>query len=223
MKKWSVDNPKAPLMERKRTAIVAAARKSFLQSGYSDASMDGIADAAGVSVKTIYGHFKDKKELFSAVMQAVCLAEGAPEGPQDEAAISARFPWFTDATEHGLVEAGKEYLRHLLSQQQLALYRVVTRDADRFPELGMQYQKDVVAGRTEILVKYLGRTARTNKWMLTSAQRTGVVYEALLRADLFEAVLHGIRFPEARVIRKHARSAATVMWRLMEAGILGAD
>jgi AcrR family transcriptional regulator len=223
MKKWSVDNPKAPLMERKRTAIVAAARKSFLQSGYSDASMDGIADAAGVSVKTIYGHFKDKKELFSAVMQAVCLAEGAPEGPQDEAAISARFPWFTDATEHGLVEAGKEYLRHLLSQQQLALYRVVTRDADRFPELGMQYQKDVVAGRTKILVKYLGRTARTNKWIVSSGQRAGVVYEALLRADLFESVLHGIRFPEPRVITKHARSAATVMWRLMAAGILGAD
>jgi AcrR family transcriptional regulator len=223
MKKWSADNPKARLMGRKRAAIVGAARERFLQSGYSDASMDGIADAAGVSVKTIYGHFKDKKELFSAVMQAACLAEGAPEGPQDEASISARFPWFTDATQHGLVEAGKEYLRHLLSQQQLALYRVVTRDADRFPELGMQYQKDVVAGRTRILVKYLGRTARTNKWMLTSAQRTGVVYEALLRADLFEAVLHGIRFPEARVIRKHARSAATVMWRLMEAGILGAD
>ena len=122
-----------------------------------------------------------------------------------------------------MAEAGKEYLRHLLSQQQLALYRVVTRDADRFPEFGMQYQKDVVAGRTEILVKYLGRTARTNKWMLTSAQRTGVVYEALLRADLFEAVLHGIRFPEPRVITKHARLAATVMWRLMAAGILGAD
>src|ERR1700724_1655032 len=29
------------------------------------------------------------------VMQAACLAEGAAEGPQDEAALSARFPWFT--------------------------------------------------------------------------------------------------------------------------------
>jgi hypothetical protein len=90
----------------------------------------------------------------------------------------------------------------------------------------MQYQKDVVAGRTEILVKYLGRTARTNKinkWIPTSAQRAGIVYEALLRADLFEVVLHGIRFPEPRVITRHARSAATVMWRLMEAGILDAD
>jgi AcrR family transcriptional regulator len=57
-------------MERKRTAIVAAAQETSLQGGYSQASMDGIADAAGVSVKTIYGHFKDKKELFSAVMHA---------------------------------------------------------------------------------------------------------------------------------------------------------
>jgi AcrR family transcriptional regulator len=50
MKKWSVDNPKAPLMGRTRRAILGAPRKSFLQSVYSDASMDGIADAAGVSV-----------------------------------------------------------------------------------------------------------------------------------------------------------------------------
>jgi hypothetical protein len=103
------------------------------------------------------------------------------------------------------------------------LCTVVTRDADRFPELGMQYQKDLVAGRTEILMKYLGRTARTNKWILTSAQRAGVVYEALLRADLFETVLHGIHSLESRVIPKQARSAANVMWRLLEAGTLGAD
>jgi AcrR family transcriptional regulator len=221
MKKWSADNPKAALMETKRAAIVAAARESFLQNGYSQASMDGIAGAAGVSVKTIYGHFKDKKELFSAVMQAVCRSQGAPQRPQDEAAIPARFPWFTDATQQGLVEAGKEYLRHLLAPEQLALYRVVTRDAHRFPDLGRQYQKDVVAGRAEIVAKYLGQVARTNKWILANTQRAGVVYEALLRAGLFEAVLHGTRSPETRVIVRHARSAASVMWRLMETGILG--
>ena len=223
MKKWSADNPKAPLMEQKRAAIVSAAQESFLESGYSQASMDAIARTAGVSVKTIYGHFENKKELFSAVMQAVCLAEGAPQGPQDEAAMAARFPWFTDVTQSGLTDGGKEYLRHLLSKEQLALYRVVTRDADRFPELGMQYQKDVVAGRAEILVKYFGRAARMNKWKLMSAQRAGLVYEALLRADLFDEVLHGIRSPEPKLITKHARSAASVMWKLMEAGVLGAD
>jgi len=56
------------------------------------------------------------------------------------------------ASQRGLVEAGKEYLRHLLSPKQLAPYRVVARDAGRFPELGLEYQKLLVTGRTEILL-----------------------------------------------------------------------
>ncbi len=85
MKQWSKENPKAPLMEQKRTAIVAAARRAFLESGYSQTSMDGIAEAAEVSVKTIYRHFENKDELFSAVMQAVCGDNGIPSGEQNGA------------------------------------------------------------------------------------------------------------------------------------------
>ena len=40
-------------MERKRAAIVAAARQAFLENGYAQASMDRIAESAEVSVKTI--------------------------------------------------------------------------------------------------------------------------------------------------------------------------
>jgi AcrR family transcriptional regulator len=71
LKIWSDDNPKAALMERKRAAIVAAARQVFLENGYAQASMDRIAESAAVSVKTIYRHFENKDELFSAVMQAM--------------------------------------------------------------------------------------------------------------------------------------------------------
>ena len=63
---WPDGNPKAALMERKRGAIVAAARQTFLENGYGQASMDRIAESAPVSVKTIYRHFKNKDELFSA-------------------------------------------------------------------------------------------------------------------------------------------------------------
>jgi hypothetical protein len=54
-------------------------------------------------------------------------------------------------------------------------------------------------------------------------KEASTVYEALLRAGLFEEVLHGIRHPEPRAITRHARSAADVMWKLMEAGILRVD
>jgi hypothetical protein len=54
-------------------------------------------------------------------------------------------------------------------------------------------------------------------------QQASTVYEALLRAGLFEEVLHGIRQAEPRAMARHARSAAGVVWKMMEAGILGAE
>ncbi|WP_433966527.1 TetR/AcrR family transcriptional regulator [Tunturiibacter gelidiferens] len=220
MKQWSEDNPKAALMEQKRTAIVAAARRAFLDSGYAQTSMDGIAELAEVSVKTIYRHFENKDELFSAVMQAVCHDNGVAPGEQNVASLALRYPWFDDASVQGLTAGGKEYLDHVLSDEQLSLYRVVTRDAHRFPELGRRYQREVVSGRTEIFVKYIDRCARTNKWKVKSPRSAGNVFEALLRAGLFEEVLHGIRTCEKKDIVAHARLVANVMWKLMQVEVL---
>jgi AcrR family transcriptional regulator len=220
VKRWSEDNPKAALMEQKRTVIVAAARQAFLENGYSQTSMDGIAESAQVSVKTIYRHFENKDELFSAVMQVVCDENGVPSGDQNLASLAARFPWFDDASRQGLAAGGKEYLDHVLSEEQLSLYRVVTRDAHRFPELGRRYQREVVSGRTEILVKYIDHCARTNKWKVKSPRNAANVFEALLRAGLFEEVLHGISTFEENDIVAHARSVANIMWKLMQAEVL---
>src|SRR6202162_468481 len=132
-------------MERTRAAIVSAAQQAFLENGYAQASMDRIAESAAVSVKTIYRHFENKDELFSAVMQAACRADTSiPAERDDDASPAARFAWFEESPRRGLAAAGRDYLRHLLSAEQLALYRVVTRDAHRFPELGRRYEKEVV-------------------------------------------------------------------------------
>ncbi|MFS8202267.1 TetR/AcrR family transcriptional regulator [Streptomyces sp. CWNU-52B] len=57
-----------PSSARKRAAIIDAARGLFLREGYERTSMDGIAAAARVSKPTVYGHFGDKKGLFSAIV-----------------------------------------------------------------------------------------------------------------------------------------------------------
>jgi AcrR family transcriptional regulator len=70
----SEDSPQPPnrkptgqRAERKRRAIVTAAREIFVRHGY-DAGMDLIADAAGVSKVTIYNHFGSKEQLFTEVI-----------------------------------------------------------------------------------------------------------------------------------------------------------
>ena len=64
--------------------------------------------------------------------------------------------WLGEQRNRGLMQAGLEYLWHLLLEEQLVPYRVVTRDADRFPELGQHYQ-NVARGRVGILIAYQTR------------------------------------------------------------------
>jgi AcrR family transcriptional regulator len=54
--------------EAKRQAILNAARAVFLRDGYEGASVDAIAELAGVSKQTIYNHGSDKDSLFLDVI-----------------------------------------------------------------------------------------------------------------------------------------------------------
>jgi hypothetical protein len=96
----------------------------------------------------------------------------------------------------------------------LALYRVVTRDADRFPELGRGYQKNFAPGRTGILIAYFRSVARTKAWAKRNAIQDATLYEALLRAGIFEEALHGLLTVNSDVIDKHALASSKTMWKL---------
>jgi TetR/AcrR family acrAB operon transcriptional repressor len=56
-----------------RTGILDAAERLFQAQGVSGTSLHDIASAAGVTRGAIYWHFKDKSDLFNAMMKRVCL------------------------------------------------------------------------------------------------------------------------------------------------------
>ncbi|CAM5793510.1 MULTISPECIES: TetR/AcrR family transcriptional regulator [Brevibacillus] len=53
----------------KKDQIVEAALTAFAQYGYSDTTMDAIADVAAVAKGTLYYHFSTKEELFLYVIE----------------------------------------------------------------------------------------------------------------------------------------------------------
>lgn len=223
MKTWTSDNPKASLMKRKRAAIVGAASRAFLENGYASTSMDRIATEADVSIKTVYRHFDNKDDLFSAVMQAACSRDGGVEGlddAQEERVLPLERPWFSKPARTALLMAGVEYLQHVLSTEQLALYRVVTQDAHRFPELGRRYREQVVEQRNAIFARYLERTADAEKWKVRDARAAGNAFVGLLRAKVFDDALHGLRTFGQQEILAQARWAAGNMLILLGAGKL---
>jgi TetR/AcrR family transcriptional repressor of mexJK operon len=216
MRQWSADNPKASLMERKRALIVAAAQQAFLDKGYAESSMGRIAEAAGVSIKTVYRHFENKDDLFSAVMHAACNTNGMSD-TGEEAPQHLERPWFSKEPRQALPLAGIDYLTDVLGAQQLALYRVVTRDAHRFPELGQRYRAEVTDRRTALFADYLRHWAPLEQWKIKDIEEASRTFLALLRVDLLDNALFGTHQPNDEEISRRAHSAADNMLHLLQA------
>jgi hypothetical protein len=78
------------------------------------------------------------------------------DGGNEKPSLPLERPWFLkNRAPTALTLAGVEYLRHIFSKEQLALYRVVTRDANRFPELGRGYRQEVVENGIAIFTHVL--------------------------------------------------------------------
>ncbi|WP_328611282.1 TetR/AcrR family transcriptional regulator [Amycolatopsis sp. NBC_00345] len=221
MKSWSDDNPKAQLMQRKRTAIVDAARTAFLDTGYAETSVHRIAAAAGVSIKTVYRHFEDKDDLFSAVMHDACSLPGSAGPGHDgrDGTALPDLPWHAEPPHLALPAAGTDYLRVTLTPTELSLYRVVARDAPRFPELGHRYRQFVEL-RISLLVRYLDRWTPSQNWNITDSRRAAGTFVAILGSDLFDDALHGIRQPTDQDITDRAHTAADQLLTLLDNGAL---
>lgn len=210
MRTWTPDNPKAGLMARKRDVILKAALAGFLEDGFAGSSVNRIAENAGVSIKTLYRHFDNKDDLFVAVIQTACKANQGVEEP----------PWLNLPPLEGLTLAGSEHLAFVLSAEQLALYRVVTGEAQRFPELGQRYQAEVVGDRIARLIRYFDRWPKTLRTKIREPMRGAQTFRVLLQGDLLETAMLGGPVPGPDDLRNQAHDAAAVLLTLIKAGLL---
>ena len=61
-----------------RQRIVAAAHGLFVSRGYAGSTFQEIADAAGVSVQTVYFHFGSKSQLLKQVLDVASVGDDEP-------------------------------------------------------------------------------------------------------------------------------------------------
>jgi AcrR family transcriptional regulator len=113
--------------DARRQAILDIAHDVFMQDGFGASSMSSIAARLGGSKGTLYNYFSSKEELFVAMVQDQCDRNHA-------------LLFDFDAGEGDFVEAlrrlGERFLGLMLSDDILAMHRLVIAEAGRFPELG---------------------------------------------------------------------------------------
>ncbi|MFG1806831.1 TetR/AcrR family transcriptional regulator [Streptomyces sp. NPDC049040] len=122
--------PTGPRAERKRQAIVTAARTVFLRDGF-DASVDLIAAEAGVSKVTVYNHFGSKQALFVEVITGALDAPLGDTLTTDVADLAD-----SDDLRAAFTRAARAWVSAIRSDPDvLAMRNLLAREAHRFPEL----------------------------------------------------------------------------------------
>lgn len=112
-----VKTRKAEQSEATRAALIAAGRALFSDRGFADTATEQIVQAAGVTRGALYHHFKDKTDLFRAVVEQI---EGEVTAKTGEAALNAGGVW------EGIIAAINRFLDECLDP---GIRRVVLVDA----------------------------------------------------------------------------------------------
>jgi len=114
--------------EQIREQILDVATPLFLTEGYGATSIEEVARRARVSKRTLYSRFRDKTELFSAVVHRLVERLRPPNVAPEQ--------FFQGGSLETILERlAKLILRAALSPSALALHRVILAEATRFPEL----------------------------------------------------------------------------------------
>jgi len=134
----------------KRDQIVKAAVETFLENGYDGTSMNKVAEKAGVIKATIYSHFKDKEQLFTAIIEELTINKVSIDFSNPEAMLSLAPEEFMDVitAKFCVLMADAEY--H-------SLFRVLVGESERFPELAQIYVRTVILRGMGLASKYLSQ------------------------------------------------------------------
>jgi AcrR family transcriptional regulator len=114
---------------RKHQAIIEAARTVFLRKGYDGASMDEVAALAAVSKQTVYKHFADKRQLFTAIITGDISATEALTHDMVAALGDS------EDIENDLRQFARQHIIEVTQPHLIQLRRIIIAEAERFPEL----------------------------------------------------------------------------------------
>jgi AcrR family transcriptional regulator len=111
---------------------VRAALEVFVREGYARASVDAIAATAGVSKRTIYDYYGDKRQLFLSTLEETKQAQAAAFQELLDRTLGAG----VDDIEAALTRFGREFATGIArSAERAAVMRLMIAEAAHFPAL----------------------------------------------------------------------------------------
>ncbi len=176
---------KKPRWQRRKderpAEIIAAALKVFTARGFSATRLDDVAKRAGVSKGTLYLYFRNKEELFKAMVREV-LVPNIALAEERLAGAGGNTP-----------ELLAELLRNMvavIASPVGAIPKLVISEAGNFPDLARFYVEEVVGRGLGVLARLVARgTARGEFRAIDPATAAPVLVAPLLVLAMWKHAL----------------------------------
>ncbi len=124
--------------------IIEEALVLFSERGYSDVYVGDIAKAVGIKAPSLYKHFKNKQEIFEAILEELksSYAEQALSIGIDGNNVSADAGIYTEISEQKLIGIGKNLFLYFLHDNHMRLFRkLLTLEQFHNSELAALYSR----------------------------------------------------------------------------------
>jgi TetR/AcrR family transcriptional regulator, mexJK operon transcriptional repressor len=191
---------------RKHRAILDAALKVFLRSGYLGANMDEIAALSEVSKQTIYKHFSSKEALFVEIVTS--MTDVASDTVHNEMPGLA-----ADNDIAGYLEMyALRQLTVVLTPRIMQLRRLVIGEVARFPELARVLYERGPRRATTVLAQIFERLAARGLLVMDDPLIAASHFNWLVMSEsLNKAMLLGDEaIPKPTALRRHAAEGVRV-------------
>jgi AcrR family transcriptional regulator len=162
--------------EARRQAIVTAAWRAFKENGFERTTMSEINERVGGSKGTLYSYFKSKEELFVAALDAAVA---------DQADLAFHRLNQAGPMEERLAEFARRYMVLRLSDDVLAIDRILVAEADRHA-LGRRLYTEFVTPRRQALAAVMAGEMAAGRLRRADTLRAAAHFFALVEVDLLE-------------------------------------
>jgi TetR/AcrR family transcriptional repressor of mexJK operon len=204
-------SPEASRGDAKRRAIIEVAREAFLARGYAATSMSEIAAKLGGSKGTLYNYFRSKEELFSAFIAETC------QGPAVRLFESLPPIGEGRGVRDSLIALGTSLMEFLQLDEIVAMHRLVSAEAGRFPEIGpLFYEAGPRKGEVRF-TDYFEQAMAAGRVPRGDAHMLGQRLKDLVMSDIYMRHIWGVpRQMNAQQLRDHVAQSVDIFLKAFD-------
>lgn len=171
--------------ERRHEELLSCALDIFLERGYEQATTLDIANALGMSKRTVYAYYKDKETLFKAAVQRSIQRYTVPI--EDLRALA------TDDLTSTLIAVARMRINNVSTPEGIRLQRILTAQAYRFPELLRSLFVVATRPAVQFLIELFDRLNAEGKTSISDTERAAVSFLSLVVSGPVRAITAGER------------------------------